>query len=176
MFDAASILAGKNESKIKLKIIGATELKDGGGGEDYVRQLINRASNLDVEWMGAIYDPNKLAEEISHGDCFVYPSVAQKGETFGVAPLEAMALGVPVVLSDLKCFSDFAEAGINSLQFTIGEGAAERLVKAIEWLMSNPAEARCLAKKGAKTATLFSKVEIANKYEKLFKIILREDY
>lgn len=170
LFEAASMLVKRMpESKIMLKVIGTTNLQNGGGGEGYVRQLIDKAPNVNINWVGAIQDPTVLSREIADGDCFVYPSVAEKGETFGVAPLEAMALGVPVVLSDLKCFSDFAKPGVNSLQFARGDRAVEHLADAVERLICHPDESRQLAENGRSAAMLFSKAKIASEYELLFR-------
>ena len=48
---------------------------------------------------------------------FIYPSLAEQGETFGLAPLEAMALGCVPVVSDLQCFKDFIVHKRNGLVF-----------------------------------------------------------
>ena len=173
LFDAASMLVNRMpDIVIKMKVIGTTDTRNGGGGESYVCQLSDKAPNVDVKWIGAIQDSVALAKEITAGDCFVYPSVAEKGETFGVAPLEAMALGVPVVLSDLKCFSDFAKPGVNSLQFARGNGATVRLADVVEGLILNPAEARRLSENAKKTTGRFSKEKIALEYETLFGKVL----
>lgn len=172
LFEAASILASKNLGvTIKLKIIGTTEPRKGGGGESYIHKLSRKASTVDVEWVDAICDPEKLYGEMSKGDCFVYPSIAEKGETFGVAPLEAMSLGLPVVLSDLKCFSDFARPQVNSLQFVRGDHAAEQVADAVAYLIKNPDRTKEISDRGKETATLFNKVNIASEYEAYFKEI-----
>lgn len=172
LFDAASILASKDLGvSIKLKIIGTADTRHGGGGDDYVNRLRGKAPNVDVEWVGAIYDSGKLFSEMSKGDCFVYPSIAEKGETFGVAPLEAMALGLPVVLSDLKCFSDFARPQVNSLQFVRGDHAAEQVADAVAYLIKNLDRAKEVSDRAKETAALFNKVNIASEYEAYFKEI-----
>lgn len=171
LFKAAELLAGKG-MKVKLKIIGTTDCAKGGGGEAYVRHLSAIAPNVDVVWVDAIADAATLALEMQTGDCFAYPSVADKGETFGVAPLEAMALGMPVVLSDLPCFGDFARPGENSLQFRRGTGAAARLADEVEYLISNPHESRRIAENAMRTASGFSKEKIALLYLRSFKAVL----
>jgi glycosyltransferase involved in cell wall biosynthesis len=44
---------------------------------------------------------------------FVYPCLAEQGETFGLAPLEAVACGAVPIVSDLSCFGDFITPGVN---------------------------------------------------------------
>jgi glycosyltransferase involved in cell wall biosynthesis len=47
---------------------------------------------------------------------FVYPSLAERGESFGLAPLEAMANGCPALVSNLRCFDDYLKKG-NGFRF-----------------------------------------------------------
>jgi glycosyltransferase involved in cell wall biosynthesis len=90
-------------------IVGPAEEKFGGGGEDYLVDLKQRAKNADgrVNFRGAIFDQPALEQEFREARLFVYPSLAERGETFGVAPLEAMAHGAAVLVSNLDCFRDF---------------------------------------------------------------------
>lgn len=171
LFDAAGLLSRKG-IKVKLKIIGTTDCAKGGGGEAFVKRLSAIAPNVDVVWVDAIADAAALAQEMQAGDCFVYPSVADNGETFGVAPLEAMALGMSVVLSDLPCFGDFARPGENSLQFRRGMDAAVRLAGEVEYLISSPREARRIAENAMRTAAEFSKEKIALQYLRSFMAML----
>lgn len=173
LFDAAAILSRRSLGKrVELKIIGTKDVQSGGGGSSYVDSLCARQHGFDVNWIDAIRNPSDLAMEMRRGNCFAYPSVAAMGETFGVAPLEAMAIGMPVVLSNLKCFSDFAQPGINVMQFELGDGAAERLADAFESLMVNNELSKRLSENASKTASKFSPEIIALSYEKLFAMLL----
>jgi len=93
----------------KLVIVGPAEEKFGGGGEDYLVDLKQRAKDAadQVNFRGAIFDQGVLEQEFRTARLFVYPSLAERGETFGVAPLEAMAHGAAVLVSNLDCFHDF---------------------------------------------------------------------
>jgi glycosyltransferase involved in cell wall biosynthesis len=93
----------------KLVLVGPAEEKFGGGGADYLVNLKQRAKDGadQVNFRGAIFDQAALEQEFCAAKLFVYPSLAERGETFGVAPLEAMAHGVAVLVSDLDCFHDF---------------------------------------------------------------------
>jgi glycosyltransferase involved in cell wall biosynthesis len=97
----------------KLMIVGPTETKLGGGGEAYLASLRRAAGNVDgkVTFAGPIFDSGKLANVFQHARLFVYPSLSERGESFGLAPLEAMAHGCAVLVSNLDCFRDFIRDG-----------------------------------------------------------------
>ncbi|BAY92046.1 MULTISPECIES: glycosyltransferase family 4 protein [unclassified Tolypothrix] len=110
LLDAFSILSQKI-STVKLRIIGPIKENQGGGGDTYLRKLDAQSVGLSVEFLEPIFNIYKLAEAYREADIFCYPSLAEKGESFGVAPLEAMASGLVPVVSDLACFKDFIEDG-----------------------------------------------------------------
>ncbi len=92
----------------RLEIVGPTEVAQGGGGEGYARQLRELAGVSErVRWIGPIFEPAELERAYRRARLFVYPSLAETGETFGLAALEAMSHGCAVLVSDLGCFRDF---------------------------------------------------------------------
>jgi len=112
----------------KLRLIGPVAAGKGGGGEVWLEGLKARIPQEGVEWVGPIYDMAALSEEYHRATVFAYPSVAESGETFGLAPLEAMAWGCAPVVSDLACFRDYLCSGRNGLVFNHrGPGSVERL-------------------------------------------------
>lgn len=108
LLDAFALLS-KQLPQVKLRILGPIKANQGGGGEDYLSTLKTKAQGLNVEFSAPIFDLPKLAEVYQTADLFCYPSLAEKGEAFGVAPLEAMATGLVPVVSDLDCFKDFIQ-------------------------------------------------------------------
>ncbi|MBA3272313.1 MAG: glycosyltransferase family 4 protein [Chthoniobacterales bacterium] len=112
----------------KLVIIGPAATRFGGGGETYESELARLAASAGdaIEFRGAIFDPAELEREFRSATLFVYPSLAEQGETFGLAPLEAMAQACPVLVSDLACFRDFIEEGRTG--FIFDHRAAEPVV------------------------------------------------
>lgn len=102
-----------------LRIVGPWETATGGGGEAYRRALEERArgAGAAVEFTGPVFDTQRLALEYAQGTLFAYPSLAERGETFGLAVLEAMSAGLPAVVSSLGCFTEFLEPGVNGLAF-----------------------------------------------------------
>ena len=86
-----------------------------------------------------VYGRAALASVLQRADYYCYPSLADQGETMGVAPLEAMGTGLAPVVSDLACFRDFVEPGVNGLVFDHrGSDAVERLTHALGTLIADP--------------------------------------
>jgi len=113
-----------------IKIVGSHQTGQGGGGEKFLQELhkIAGGSNLKVEWAGPIFDEKKLSAEYRSAMLFIYPSIAETGEALPVAPLEAMAHGCAPLVSNLLCFRDYIEDGVNGFIFDHrGEHAPEKL-------------------------------------------------
>jgi len=87
-----------------------------------------------VRWWGRIDDRRELARILGAGDVFVFPS---RREGFGLAPVEAMAAGVPVIISRIPGVTDLANVeGETGLY--IPPNDAEALREAMERLGSDP--------------------------------------
>ena len=119
LIDAFGRFAQTAEKSWRLVIVGPWEEKYGGGGERYYKQLRERAKSIDdrIDWVGPEFDEQRLYAYYREASLFVYPSLAERGETFGVAPLEAMASGCPPIVSDLACFKDFVRDEENGFVF-----------------------------------------------------------
>lgn len=102
-----------------LRIIGPWETAQGGGGADYRGQLLTEISQADgaIELREPIFDEDALVQQYREAALFAYPSLAERGETFGLAALEAMAAGCVPVMSSLGCFGDFIRDGQNGVMF-----------------------------------------------------------
>lgn len=150
----------------ELVLVGPYEKVKGGGGEEFVNELKVRAEGCPVNLIGAISDSKELAKIERAAEVFVYPSEDATGEAFGIAPLEAMALGVPTIVSGLKCFDEFVQEGENALKFRTGDKSdlAEKLQK----LMSDESARAHLSKAAASTTSRFSVANVAQDYLKEF--------
>jgi len=116
----------------KLQLVGPFETSAGGGGTAYLEELKQLAGPATIEFVGPVYDMDALDQLYAEAAVFVYPSVAEQGETFGLAPLEAMAWGCAPVVSNLACFHDFIRHEHNGLIFDHrDERAVELLAEAI---------------------------------------------
>ena len=111
LLEAFKLFRDSNKGGWNLTIIGPWESKLGGGGVSYYNNLKEKFKEIEdcVNWVGNVFDSNELASYYRRSALFIYPSLAQKGETFGKAILEAMSYGCPVLVSDLDCFKDFVE-------------------------------------------------------------------
>jgi glycosyltransferase involved in cell wall biosynthesis len=118
----ASMLKRKNPADLSewvLRIVGPHELAQGGDGPEYMNELaaLARPVGSACEFTGPIFDQRALIEIYQSASVFVYPSLAETGEALGLAPLEAMAAGCAVIVSNLSCFDDFAEDDQTALRF-----------------------------------------------------------
>jgi glycosyltransferase involved in cell wall biosynthesis len=163
----------KSSSKYRLRIIGPWEISMGGGGIDYLNSLKILAGNAPVEFLEPIFDIEKLNEHYKKAKIFVYPSLAEKGETFGISPLEAMSWGCVPIVSDLLCFKDFIKHGENGLIFNHrSHNTTDELSKLILSLEDNPAYLNTLANKVTDVRKTHSISNIAHQFIKEFEHLL----
>jgi glycosyltransferase involved in cell wall biosynthesis len=125
----------------RLVIVGPSDVGAGGGGADYQAQLAALAEPVRerVVFIGPVFEPTALASHYLRASLFVYPSLAEHGETFGLATLEAMSHGCPPVVSDLGCFRDFVTDGVEGFVFDHrGEAGAAVLAEKLQQLLDDP--------------------------------------
>ncbi len=117
----------------RLEIVGPVSVSEGGGGEAWAQSLRTRFESPEVSWHPPVFDVDQLNTFYERATVFAYPSLAVKGETFGLAVLEAMAWGAVPVVSGLACFRDFIVDGRNGFFFDQAAGdAAVRLGEALQ--------------------------------------------
>jgi glycosyltransferase involved in cell wall biosynthesis len=118
LLEAARLLrAERPELAFHVRIAGPWQTSRGGGGAAYRRHLGTLARGLPVSFFRPIYNRDSFARYLLDSHVFCYPSLAEKGEASPVAPLEAMACGVPVVLSNLGQFRDYFEPSTHGWSF-----------------------------------------------------------
>ena len=174
LLNATSILNKVSQNRYQLKIVGPYKIEDGGAGKKYLEKLKKLGGNIDVEFAEPIWDRLKLANEYRNADIFVYPSLAESGETFGVAPLEAMACGAVPIVSNLKCFNQYLKSGENGLVAKVidAEDSEKALSESI-MLLEDMETYQKIQGKGIKTAVSFDNEVIADKYISEFDRIMR---
>jgi glycosyltransferase involved in cell wall biosynthesis len=166
MMLAARLLADRRDlPEWRIRIVGPAGIKEGGGGEEWV-DAIRRRAERDipgrVEWMAPEYDAGRLALLYGGMDVFCYPSLAEKGETFGVAVAEAMAARCAVVVSALGCFSDLVTHGETGLVFDHAAPDSDRLLAdSMGRLVADAALRNDLALRGQQHARRFDYSEVS---------------
>jgi glycosyltransferase involved in cell wall biosynthesis len=136
----------------RLKIIGPSEVAEGGGGQQWLEELQSGAKQSigsNIEWKSPEYDPERLAQSFAGMHIFCYPSLAEKGETFGVSVAEAMAARCAVVVSALQCFSDLVSDGETGLIFDHrDEARVDLLAETLRRLIVDPVFRDLIAGRG----------------------------
>ncbi|MCX6953952.1 MAG: glycosyltransferase [Verrucomicrobia bacterium] len=149
----------------RLEIVGPWTVPQGGGGEAYRDALIAEfapALGARLVFTGPEFDAEKLARRYGGMDIFCYPSLAEKGETFGVSVAEAMAAKAAVVVSGLACFHELVRDGDTGLVFNhAAPGADVLLADALARLLLDPAFRTAVAARGQAHARQFDYAESA---------------
>ncbi len=110
--------------RIPLKVIG-----DGPGAVEVARTA---ATHPGVEWLGR-RSPPEVAAAMAGAKFLVFPSVWY--ETFGLTIIEAYAVGIPVIASNLGVMSSLVEPQRTGLHFKPGD--SEDLARQVRWALSH---------------------------------------
>ena len=95
----------KNGGNKKLKIAGSIR-------DTKIERLINNEilnSNKRIEYLGYV-DRNKKEELIQKSSALIFPSYI---EGFGIPPVEAIAKGKPIIVSDINIFKEILQDDAN---------------------------------------------------------------
>lgn len=151
----------------KLVIVGPWETKLGGGGDVYYKKLQAQSQTLGnkIKWVGSVFDPVKLQSYYRQAKLFVYPSLAEKGETFGLAVLEAMSCECATLVSNLKCFKDFIKDGQTGFVFDHqSQDPIKTLTEKLQTLMSSHKQLEDIGHNGYKKSLEYTLPCIADLY------------
>ena len=134
--------------------------------EDHLTRLRNLAAQLGVEdrvvFTGELADPGAAYTAMD-----VFALTSAQPEPFGMVTLEAMAMGLPVIVTNIGGPLDQVSEGVTGLFVPPGDPAA--LADAIEKLMVNPELCRRMGAAGMeRVQSHFSPAEMTDKIERLF--------
>ncbi|MEO6847689.1 MAG: glycosyltransferase family 4 protein [Chthoniobacterales bacterium] len=178
LIDAATHLLKKSDLPAwKIVITGPYKVSEGGGGEEYYDRLkksaIRSMEQGRLEFLPPVFSRDELTARYADMDIFCYPSVAEKGETFGIAILEAMASGLPVTASNLACFSDLVDKNQTGLLFNHTKAnASVALATDIASLLHDSEKRNAFGKAGRAKAQLFDVKPVAQLHLDDFKKLL----
>ena len=149
-----------------LKIKGPWEKKHGGAGSHYLNKVKQAARETEarIEIEEPSFKENELSKELQDARIFAYPSLAEKGETFGLAVLEAMSCGCVPLVSDLGCFTDFLETDSNALVFSRNSEDEKSLSQVLLWALENQEDLEPMSRRAYQRASLFSLEKVARGY------------
>ncbi len=114
-------------------------MKSNGPSEARYRDSAERLHNVSYHPQVRVNEVSITTEEVSKFyseiDCMVYPS---RGEGFGLIPFDAIASGIPTIVTNATAMSDYAHLGI-PLDFNWTDGYGIHLGK---WADPNPKHLR----------------------------------
>lgn len=140
----------------RLLIVG-----DGPSRADLIKQAYALGEQGRVVLAGTV---DGTAVPLHVMDLFVLPSM---NEAFGLAIVEAMAMGRPVVASRVGGIPDLVEDGRTGL--LVPPGDAEALARALERLIADPAAARAMGQAGrARYEQRFTMDRVARDTERVY--------
>ena len=150
----------------KVLVVGPHMEQQGGDGEKFLAELkaLAKTSGARIDFPGPIFDENELAARFSSSKIFVYPSVAERGEAFPIAPLEAMACGCAPVVSDLRCFDDAIEPDVNGLVFDHRDESGSSLAQVLEELITREDLLQRIAEAAKRTSKRYVPAAVANQF------------
>jgi N-acetyl-alpha-D-glucosaminyl L-malate synthase BshA len=160
ILDVVKIFAGVRKTMpATLVLVGDGPERD--NAEHEVDQLGLRT---DVRFLGKV---ESVGDVLRGADLFLLPSAT---ESFGLAALEAMACGVPVVASAAGGIPEVVQEGVTGFLAPAGDvaGMAERATR----VLKDPALQQRMRRDAAQHALEFSADRVVPRYEKLYEDVL----
>lgn len=120
-----------------------------------------------IPWYYIHQSPKSVGDILRQGNGILI-SPSSPGEGFGLPPIEAMACGVPTVLSDIPSFRSFAKPCDYALFAPHDNPVA--MADKVCYLIENSDERRRLIKRGIEVASTYSFETVAKKIESFFQV------
>jgi N-acetyl-alpha-D-glucosaminyl L-malate synthase BshA len=138
----------------------------GDGPERHRAEQMCREMEIcqDVIFLGNIKNPNDV---LAAGDLFLLPS---ESESFGLAALEAMALGVPVISTNTGGLPEVNRHGVTGMMSEVGDVAD--MAKHAIYLLSDETRLAKFKKKARERALDFDIEKILPMYEEIYQSVL----
>ena len=130
-----------------------------GGGAEHQKLVELAGSAKNIEFIPRISDPLELSKIVAEAKGFVFPSL----EPFGIAPIEALATGTPVLAFNQGGARDYIKDGENGIFFN--KQSSDSILKAVEKFEKTSFD----AKKVSESAKKFSKENFKKNFEEEIK-------
>ena len=146
-----------NNKNIKILFIGD------GPTYDHILKKCNESLNP-IGMFVFMGSQNNVRDYLEISDCFMLCSDAA---SFSIATLEAMAMGLPIISSDVGGQSEMIKTNVNGFLFE--KGNVNELSKCIELIATQTFESKIFGKNSKKILlNNFTEEKMFEKYEKLF--------
>jgi phosphatidyl-myo-inositol alpha-mannosyltransferase len=139
----------------------------GPGDPDEVRNALPAELADRVELLGLVSDADK-ARMLGSVDIYVAPNIG--GESFGIVLLEAMAVGTPVLASDLDAFRAVLDGGRSGQLFATGD--ADDLAAKAAGLLDDSEARAALVPLGMATARSYDWSTVARDIERVYETVV----
>jgi phosphatidylinositol alpha-mannosyltransferase len=138
----------------------------GPGDPDEVRDALPADVFDRVHMLGQVSDADK-ARMLRSVDVYVAPNIG--GESFGIVLLEAMAVGTPVVASDLEAFRAVLDGGRSGQLFATGD--SDDLARKAAVLLDDPDARAALVVLGRATARSYDWSTVARDIVRVYETV-----
>jgi N-acetyl-alpha-D-glucosaminyl L-malate synthase BshA len=161
LVDVVRVFAGVREAmKATLVMVG-----DGPDRDPAQREAVRLGVQGNVRFAGRVDD---VADLLRGGDLFLLPS---ETESFGLAALEAMACGVPVIASRVGGLPEVVTEGESGFLAAVGD-VSTMTERAIE-VLRDPSRLDEMRRRAVQRADHFSADRVVPQYERLYEDVLR---
>lgn len=159
------------EAVAALKTRGQTETLTVIGQGPELSELRRLAESLGIEesvvFLGHVKSHSEVLRRIASAKALVSASTV---EGFGITVVEAMALGVPYVVSDIPAYREVTAGGRGGRLFTAGSGAA--LVEQLADVLADDELRGQLAAEGRRSASRYRWEEISRSTDGVWREVL----
>ena len=130
-----------------------------GGGAEHEKLVKLAGGAKNIEFVPLIKDAEELSDLVGRAKAFVFPSL----EPFGIAPIEALSAGTPVIAFNQGGSLDYIKAGQNGVFFD--SQTVEGVIKGIKKFN----KLKLNAEKISATAKKFDETQFKQEFERLLK-------
>jgi glycosyltransferase involved in cell wall biosynthesis len=129
------------------------------GDGPYLKELQDLIRRVKLEHLIFIHSSTANAREaLQRSDVFILPS---KGEAFALAPIEAMACGLPIITSNFEPYTEFVNESFGKM---VNRENGMEIINAINYINSNYSE---MSNEARKASVDYDWSEIARNYLKV---------